>query len=163
LKHPVTILLSGGTTMHESAFRKVQLFFRTVLAPFENLALDVLDVGSAVVAGGHASNLEAFANPHWCYIGLDIEAGPNIDLVVTEPHYWREVADASFDIVACSQVAARQQPGVRTHRILLDHHSGDRAGPEAGQSGLSSSRRAPARSTAIVWIAGVSTMTDCQL
>ena len=94
----------------QPAFRKVQLFCRTVLAPFENLALDMLDVGSAVVAGGHASNLEAFANPHWCYVGLDIEAGPNVDLVVAEPHDWREVADASFDIVACSQVATRQQP-----------------------------------------------------
>ncbi|MCX7328493.1 MAG: hypothetical protein NTW00_10335 [Hyphomicrobiales bacterium] len=38
---------------------------------------------------------------------LDIEAGPNVDMVVAEPNDWREVADASFDIVACSQVAAR--------------------------------------------------------
>jgi SAM-dependent methyltransferase len=90
--------------MHESAFRKAQLFRKVMLAPFEGMALDVLDVGSAVVAGGHASNREAFANPHWRYVGLDIEAGPNVDLVVAEPYDWREVADASFDIVACSQV-----------------------------------------------------------
>lgn len=89
------------------AFRKARLFRKTVLAPLENLALDVLDVGSAVVAGGHASNREAFANPYWCRVGLDIEAGPNVDMVVAEPNDWREVADASFDIVACSQVAAR--------------------------------------------------------
>lgn len=89
------------------AFRKAQLFRRTVLAPFENQALDVLEFGSAVVAGGHASNREAFANPHWCHVELDIEAGPNVDMVVAEPNDWREVADASFDIVACSQVAAR--------------------------------------------------------
>jgi hypothetical protein len=86
LKHPFTILLSGVTTMHESAFRKAQLFRRTMLAPFESAALDVLDVGSAVVAGGHASNREAFANPHWRYVGLDIEAGPNVDLIVAEPY-----------------------------------------------------------------------------
>jgi hypothetical protein len=45
LKHPLTILLSGVTTMHESAFRKAQLFRKAMLAPSENLALDVLDVG----------------------------------------------------------------------------------------------------------------------
>lgn len=90
--------------MHESAFRKAQLFRKVMLAPFESAALDVLDVGSAVVAGGHASNREAFANPHWRYVGLDIEAGPNVDLIVAEPYDWREVADASFDIVTCSQV-----------------------------------------------------------
>jgi hypothetical protein len=147
----------------QSAVRKAQLFRRTVLAPIENLALDVLKVDSAVVAGGHASNREAFAKPHRRCVGLDIEAGPNVDLVVAEPNDWREVADASFDIVACSQVAGRWQAGVRTHRILLDHHSRDRAGAEARRSGLSSSRRAPASCTAILWIAGVSTMMDCTL
>ena len=55
------------------------------------------------MAGGHASNREAFANPHWRYVGLDVEAGANVDLVMAEPYNWREVADASFDIVACSQ------------------------------------------------------------
>jgi hypothetical protein len=97
----------------QSAFRKAQLFRRTVLAPIENLALDVLKVDSAVVAGGHASNREAFAKPHRRCVGLDIEAGPNVDLVVAEPNDWREVADASFDIVACSQVAGRWQAGGR--------------------------------------------------
>ena len=90
--------------MHESAFRKAQLFRKAMLAPFEGTALDVLDVGSAVVAGGHASNREAFANANWRYVGLDIEAGPNVDLIVAEPYDWREVQDASFDIVTCSQV-----------------------------------------------------------
>ncbi|MCX7341409.1 MAG: class I SAM-dependent methyltransferase [Hyphomicrobiales bacterium] len=90
--------------MHQSAFRKAQLFRTRMLAPFESTALSVLDIGSAVVAGGHASNREAFANEHWRYVGLDIEAGPNVDLVVAEPYDWREVADASFDLVTCSQV-----------------------------------------------------------
>ena len=89
--------------MHESVLGKTQLFRKAILAPFENLALDMLAVGSAVVAGGPASNREAFANPHWRHVDLDIEAGPNVDLVMAEPYNWREVADASFDIVACSQ------------------------------------------------------------
>ncbi len=51
--------------MHQSAFRKAQLLRRSLLAPFEGEALSVLDVGSAVVADGHMSNREAFANPNW--------------------------------------------------------------------------------------------------
>jgi SAM-dependent methyltransferase len=90
--------------MHQSAFRKAQLFRKAFLGPFEQTALTVLDIGSAVVADGHMSNREAFANPNWAYVGLDIEAGPNVDLVVAEPYDWAEVADASVDIVACSQV-----------------------------------------------------------
>lgn len=90
--------------MHQSAFRKAQLFRKGMLAPFETTDLSVLDVGSAVVAGGHESNREAFANPNWHYVGLDIEAGPNVDLIVAEPYDWREVADGSYDLVTCSQV-----------------------------------------------------------
>jgi SAM-dependent methyltransferase len=90
--------------MHQSAFRKAQLFRKSFLGPFEDAALTVLDVGSAIVADGHMSNREAFANPSWTYVGLDIEPGPNVDLVVAEPYDWVEVADASVDVVACSQV-----------------------------------------------------------
>jgi SAM-dependent methyltransferase len=90
--------------MHDSAFEKAQVFRRAYLAPYEDSALTVLDIGSAVVAEGHRSNRQAFENPKWRYLGLDIEAGPNVDLVVTDPYDWREVESASVDVVTCSQV-----------------------------------------------------------
>jgi SAM-dependent methyltransferase len=90
--------------MHDSAFAKAQLFRRAYLAPYEREMLAILDVGSAVVAAGHRSNREAFANPSWRYVGLDIEAGLNVDVAVSDPYDWREVASASVDVVACSQV-----------------------------------------------------------
>ncbi len=90
--------------MHQSAFRKAGVFRKAFLAPFETAPLTVLDVGSAVVADGHMSNRQAFLNPAWTYVGLDIEPGPNVDLVVAEPYDWREVASASVDLVTCSQV-----------------------------------------------------------
>jgi SAM-dependent methyltransferase len=90
--------------MHQSAFGKAQLFRKALLSPFENAELSILDVGSAVVADGHLSNRVAFDNPRWRYTGLDIEPGPNVDLVVAEPYDWAEIADGSFDIVTCSQV-----------------------------------------------------------
>jgi SAM-dependent methyltransferase len=90
--------------MHDSAFEKAQVFRRAYLAPYEGEPLTILDVGSAVVADGHRSNKEAFANPGWRYVGLDLEPAPNVDLVVEDPYDWRELADASVDVVACSQV-----------------------------------------------------------
>lgn len=90
--------------MHESAFEKAKAFRRAYLAAHEQQSLLVLDVGSAVVAHGHLSNRMAMDNPHWRYVGLDIEAGPNVDVAVAEPYDWREIADASVDVVVCSQV-----------------------------------------------------------
>jgi SAM-dependent methyltransferase len=90
--------------MHDSAFEKAQVFRSTYLAPYENEPLTVLDVGSAVVAAGHRSNREALTNPAWRYVGLDIEPGPNVDVVVADPYDWREVETGSIDVVACSQV-----------------------------------------------------------
>jgi SAM-dependent methyltransferase len=90
--------------MHDSAFEKAQIFRHAYLPSYEDTALTVLDVGSAVVAEGHRSNRQAFENPRWRYVGLDIEAGPNVDVVVADAYDWREVADASADVVACSQV-----------------------------------------------------------
>lgn len=90
--------------MHDSAFEKARVLRAAYLAPYEASPLTVLDVGSAVVADGHRSNREAMTNPNWTYVGLDIEAAPNVDVVVAEPYDWREVADASVDVVTCSQV-----------------------------------------------------------
>jgi SAM-dependent methyltransferase len=90
--------------MHDSAFEKAQVFRRSYLAPYETDELVVLDVGSAVVADGHRSNREAFLNQKWRYAGLDIEKAPNVDVVVADPYDWREVEDATVDVVTCSQV-----------------------------------------------------------
>src|SRR5215207_5520784 len=92
------------SAVHDSAFEKAQVFRRAYLAPYQDEALTVLDVGSAVVAEGHRSNQQAFENPNWRYLGLDIQAAPNVEVVVADPYDWREVADASADVVACSQV-----------------------------------------------------------
>ena len=90
--------------MHDSAFEKAQVFRRAYLGPYQDEALTVLDVGSAVVTEGHRSNRQAFENLNWRYVGLDIQAAPNVEVVVADPYDWREVADASADVVACSQV-----------------------------------------------------------
>jgi SAM-dependent methyltransferase len=90
--------------MHVSSLAKTRLFRKTYLAPFESQPLTVLDVGSAVVVEAHASNRQAMSNPAWQNIGMDIESGINVDVVVKSPYDWAEIGDASVDVVTCSQV-----------------------------------------------------------
>jgi SAM-dependent methyltransferase len=57
----------------------------------------VLDVGSYDVNGTYKPLFE-----HCSYVGLDIEAGPNVD-VVSQDHYSYPFPDASFDVVISGQ------------------------------------------------------------
>lgn len=90
--------------MHISAYEKTRVFRQAYLAPYERVPLVVLDVGSAVVVEGQLSQRQLLVNENWTYLGLDIEPGPNVEIVVADPYDWREVADASVDVVVCSQV-----------------------------------------------------------
>ena len=57
----------------------------------------MLDVGAYNVNGCYR---ELFAqNPNVEYIGLDVEPGPNVDIVANAPYNWDNVEDESFDYV----------------------------------------------------------------
>ena len=57
----------------------------------------MLDVGAYNVNGCYR---ELFTqNPNVEYVGLDIEAGPNVDVVVKSPYNWDNVEDEAFDFV----------------------------------------------------------------
>jgi SAM-dependent methyltransferase len=62
----------------------------------------VYDVGSREVSGGSYAPL--FADlPQWRYVGLDIEPGANVDIVVSDPYAWRELEANSADLVISGQ------------------------------------------------------------
>lgn len=58
-------------------------------------AANVLDVGSCDVNGTFRPLVERRG---WGYTGLDIEAGPNVDVVTADPHRF-PFDDAAFDVV----------------------------------------------------------------
>lgn len=58
-------------------------------------AADVLDVGSYNVNGTFRHLVEGRG---WKYTGLDIEAGPNVDVVTADPYRF-PFDDATFDVV----------------------------------------------------------------
>lgn len=59
----------------------------------------VLDIGSCDVNG---TFWDLFT--HCEYLGLDIEDGPNVDVVVSDPYDWVTIDTESIDIVVCGSV-----------------------------------------------------------
>jgi SAM-dependent methyltransferase len=90
--------------MHDSALDKARTFREAYLKDVEQTPITVLDVGSAVVDCQVKSNRWVMSNPAWTVIGMDIDAGKNVDIVVKDPYDWAEIATASVDVVTCSEV-----------------------------------------------------------
>lgn len=83
--------------MHESAFLKISAFRDVYLR--EGLKR-VLDVGS--MSNEPPAGRTIFSDARFEYIGLDHQAGPNVDLVPAEPYHWAELESNSFDAVISS-------------------------------------------------------------
>lgn len=88
--------------MHESSHRKMQEFVRTYLTEAGNAALEIIDLGAHSVDGSDTYR-PLFENPAWRYRGLDLVEGINVDLVAEDPYHWKELADASVDVLVSGQ------------------------------------------------------------
>jgi SAM-dependent methyltransferase len=86
--------------MHKSSLDKMQWFKDTHLTPYANRHARVLDVGSYDVNGTYKDILN---DPAWTYVGADLAAGPNVDVVLQSPYKWGELKSSSFDIVVSGQ------------------------------------------------------------
>ncbi len=80
--------------MHTSALVRMSWFVDNYVK--DKGKVRVLDVGSYDVNG---CMRPLFDGTQAEYIGLDIEAGPNVDIVMNEPYNWDNVPDESFDFV----------------------------------------------------------------
>jgi len=93
--------------MHPSSYSRMKWFVDNWLQPsrlnstFGKSHLRILDVGSYDVNGSYKT---LFTSPTFEYTGLDMESGPNVDIVPATPYCWSEIEDDSFDIVISGQV-----------------------------------------------------------
>lgn len=65
--------------------------------------IKILDVGSGDINGTYKN---IFSNPIFDYTGLDMEAGPNVDIVLKYPYNWSldpRLATDTYDVVICGQ------------------------------------------------------------
>ena len=60
----------------------------------------ILDLGSQDFNGSYRP---LFSHPAWRYRGIDMEAGPNVDVVLRDPYRWHEIKAESADVIISGQ------------------------------------------------------------
>lgn len=83
--------------MHPESYEEMSRLVSRHLDP--ERALRILDVGSYDVNGTYRP---LFAKGRWTYEGVDMQAGPNVDRVLTDPYRF-PFESASFDVVVSGQ------------------------------------------------------------
>jgi hypothetical protein len=71
--------------------------------------LRIIDLGSQVVRETSPTYRTLFDAPNWEYIGLDVVAGVNVDVVVSDPYCWDEIQADSADVVISGQALEHVQ------------------------------------------------------
>ena len=83
--------------MHKSSLEHVERLVGRYLKDWP--ALKVIDIGSYDVNGSYK---QFFSRPNWAYTGVDLSAGPNVDVVLQSP-YRLPFASHSQDVVVSGQ------------------------------------------------------------
>ena len=86
--------------MHPSSFDKMADFVQKYLQPRRREPLVILDLGSQDFNGSYRLLLD---HPPWRYLGVDMAPGMNVDVVLRDPYYWREIKTASADVIVSGQ------------------------------------------------------------
>ena len=86
--------------MHPSSYDKMARFREEYLRGKEQERLTIYDIGSQDINGSYRP---LFSEPAWRYIGVDMAAGKNVDLVLKNPYHWREIAAGSADVIISGQ------------------------------------------------------------
>jgi cephalosporin hydroxylase len=83
--------------VHLSSYQHMERLVNKYLDP--QAKLNILDIGSYDVNGSYQP---LFNQPSWHYTGIDLSAGPNVDLVLASP-YHLPLPDASADLIVSGQ------------------------------------------------------------
>ncbi len=86
--------------MHPSSFDKMAAFRRDYLTGREHEALTILDLGSQDINGSYRP---LFSESQWRYVGVDMAAGKNVDIILRDPYEWHEITPDSADVVISGQ------------------------------------------------------------
>jgi SAM-dependent methyltransferase len=85
--------------LHLSSYLKCQYFFAQYLD--KNKEYRILEIGSKQYH--KQKSYKDFISSHWEYVGLDLESGPNVDIVPQNSYLWREIETESFDVCISGQ------------------------------------------------------------
>lgn len=89
--------------MHVSSVDKMIAFRDKHLSPLKDKPLTIMDLGAQEVHenGCYKPLFKDF--PNWRYLGLDMVAGANVDIVLKDPYDWAEIASNSVDVMISGQ------------------------------------------------------------
>lgn len=89
--------------MHLSSYLELEAFLEEHAGSIEaTTPKSILDIGSASYKGHRTYRIPA-EKRGLRYVGLDMQAGPNVDIVPKNPVVYSEIADESFDFVVSGQ------------------------------------------------------------
>lgn len=86
--------------MHKSSILRMKWFVDNYASKIDKSVVKVLDVGSYDVNGSYK---KLFNDETFVYLGLDMEDGPNVDIVLQNPYNWDTIETDSFDVVISGQ------------------------------------------------------------
>jgi len=75
-------------------------FVNKYLTDYKNKNITVLDIGSQDVNGTYKP---LFDYKGWNYLGVDMENGKNVNIVLKDIYNWREIKSSSVDVVISGQ------------------------------------------------------------
>src|SRR5579875_3289944 len=90
----------GQRSMHASAMAQMRVCVDHYLRAGKHYR--VLDLGSRQIRQHHETQQSLLAHLDYEYVGADVVAGPNVDIVMTKP-YRIPVKANSFDVVMSNQ------------------------------------------------------------
>ncbi len=86
--------------MHPSSYDRMAEFCQDYLRDWKKKPLTIVDLGSCDYNGSYRP---IFDHKPWRYIGADLAAGPNVDLVLRSPYTWHELRTGSVDVLVSGQ------------------------------------------------------------
>ena len=89
--------------MHGSSMNHMRGLRDKYLAGREQQPLVVFDIGAQDVNPQPLNYRQIFESANWRYVGVDMAAGPNVDLVLADPYRWSAVEDGSVDVIVTGQ------------------------------------------------------------
>ena len=93
--------------MHKSVLQLYIDFRDEYLQPMSDKKLKILEIGSRLESGRNLLR-DVTVNDNWEFIGLDINAGRNVDIVSEDPYKY-PFEDNTFDVVLSSNTAEHVQ------------------------------------------------------
>jgi len=86
--------------MHQGSILRMKWFVDNYASKIAEEKVKVLDVGSYDLNGSYK---QLFNEKKYEYTGLDLEEGPNVNVVLKNPYDWKEIDGDKFDVVISGQ------------------------------------------------------------